>query len=295
MSIILTHIGRTPTQPQFSLDIFTEHYKANETADIVLTDSSVPQKGDAHPSYAFMFVTDRHCIETGERASALDLVYTGCLKDDGEGNPVLPPAQHKYSNAVQTAQSGLGISGQVATSPFTLQFYAQTSELDFWSYNGIGALDTAPEPVADPIIIALTVGDASFSPLDTGIAIIIATFFQLRVTDTIEPQEIVAGKFWKNLERKTLYYGAPIFVAEIYADVNVIAIWNPGRDYTVSDSLTLTGGGGSATIVVSTLGARDSITGFTISADTITSTDPVILTASGGSGSGAQFVCVKLP
>src|SRR5689334_15177144 len=135
MAVTLTLVGKTPGQPQFSLDTFTEHYKCDATADVVLTDLSVPQKGDVHPIYQFMFLTDRRCTETGERASALDLVYTGCLKDTGGETPapVLPPSKHKYGTAIQTAQSALPMQGLAPTSPLTLEFYAQTSELVFWS------------------------------------------------------------------------------------------------------------------------------------------------------------------
>jgi len=294
MAVTLTLDGKTPGQTQFGLDMFTEHYKTNTTADEVLTDPGVPQKGDAHPDYPFMFLTDRHVQETGERASALDLVYMGALKDDGGGNPILPPSRQKYSNAIQTATSQFPLVGVPATPPLTLQFYAATSEYVFFSYNAPGVLDTAPEPIEDPKIISLT-GNLSYSPMSTTIDQIILNFFQLRVTDLITPQEIVSGKFWQNTEVKTLFYGTPIFVVQVFSGTKVVALFNPGRNYAISDSLTLTDGANSATLTVASVGARDSITDFTVSADTITSATFKVIAATGGSGTGATFVCVDLP
>ncbi len=77
MAVTLTLTGKTPGQTQFGLDTFTEHYKCDATANVVLTDGSVPAMGSAHPDYPFMFMTARYCSETGESASALDLTYTG--------------------------------------------------------------------------------------------------------------------------------------------------------------------------------------------------------------------------
>ncbi len=79
MAVTLTLTGKTPGQTQFGLDTFTEHYKCDATADVVLTDPGVPQMLTPHPDYPYMFITNRYCSETSESASALDLVYTGML------------------------------------------------------------------------------------------------------------------------------------------------------------------------------------------------------------------------
>lgn len=85
MSISLIHSGRTPASPQFNLDTFVEHYNAADAADVVLLDPSVPQRGDAHGDYPFMFVTDRRVAETGEKSSAIDVVYMGIMKTLNSG------------------------------------------------------------------------------------------------------------------------------------------------------------------------------------------------------------------
>src|SRR6185312_7821017 len=113
---------------------FTERYKCDATADVVLTDADVPQMGSAHPDYAFMFVTNRYCTETSESASALDLVYTGCLLtlDDA---PVLPPQKATSSGQVASATTNTSsiIFPLTATNPASVTFYAITNTLSFFS------------------------------------------------------------------------------------------------------------------------------------------------------------------
>src|SRR5258707_11750554 len=102
MAVTLTLIQKRPSQQQFGLDTFTEIYKCDATADVVLTDAGVPQMGSAHPDYAFMFVTGRPCYETGEKASELNLIYMGCLNviDDA---PVLPAQQPSSGGQIASA------------------------------------------------------------------------------------------------------------------------------------------------------------------------------------------------
>jgi hypothetical protein len=210
MAVTLTLVGKTPGQTQFGPDTFTEHYKCDATADVVLTDSSVPQKGDAHPDYAFMFLTDRHCQETGEKASALDLIYMGCLKSSG-GLPVLPPAQIKYSSVIQTGSSSVATDGTVAATPLNMQFYAQTSEYSFITYNALGVTGTGPDPPLDPIVVWIQIQNNFWSPGSPTIDAFIDAYFQILITDTITNQELVlGGKFYLNTEVKTKYYGPPI-------------------------------------------------------------------------------------
>src|SRR6266446_2303094 len=148
MSITLTRIGKTPGQTQFGLDTFIEHYKCDATADVVLTDSSVPAKGSAHPSYPFMFVTARPVQETSEKASALDLVYMGCHKAISDV-PVLPEQKHEEDDAVMSASSSKGKTGLTLTSPITVQYYAPTRQLVFFTYNAEGDRGTVTDPDDD--------------------------------------------------------------------------------------------------------------------------------------------------
>src|SRR5258708_36102337 len=117
MATVLTLTGKRPGQQQFGLDTFTESYKCDATADVVLTDPTVAQMVSAHPDYPFMFVAARPCTETGESASVLDLIYMGCLTDDGAGNPPLPDQQDQHDTQIQSASSSRASTGGILTSP----------------------------------------------------------------------------------------------------------------------------------------------------------------------------------
>ncbi len=215
MAIVLTWQRSTPGQPQFGLATLTEHYKVQNddgsqiTAAAVLTNAGVPQQGDAHPDFAFMFVSDRYCAETGESASALDVTYTGCLFNDGD-DPILPPVKNIFGTAVQTATSQCAIVGLSPNQPFTLQYYSKTTTYVFFSYITPGDTGTAPDPTGDPEPITLSFNDCSFITGGT-LEEFVANFFVIRTSDVITSEEIVAGKYWVNTELKTKYYAQPIF------------------------------------------------------------------------------------
>jgi len=299
MAVILIPVGKTPTEPQFGLDTFTEHYKCGSPADIVLTDPTVPQKGDPHPSYPFMFVGDRNIQETSESASALDLVYIGVLKDDGAGNPILPPNRHKYGNSIQTATSNLSVGGQTPASPVTVQFYAQTSELVFHSYLTVGELNTAPNPPRDPELISIVSLDVAFGPGTMVSDQILNNFFSIHTTDVMTSIEIVKdGKFWQNTEVKTVYYGSPFAVSQLFGGNKAIALWRAGQDYVVNDVLGISNfllAPGTASVKITAVDARGAITGFTILSDTINTTNTLVMAGTGGSGTGAEFRVVNYP
>ncbi len=288
MAVTLTLTGKTPSNTQFGLDAFAERYKCDATADVVLTDAGVPHMGDAHPDYPFMFVTGRPCYETGESAS--DLIYTGCLTDDGDGNPILPAQQSEFDNAVQSATSSRGIDGTILTSPISVQFYAPCTKLTFMSFGGRGALGTVADPTDEIQIITVVIGDTSYSP--TGLlADIVANFFRPLITDTMSSPEIVAGQFWQNTEIKTLSLSPPIFTA---SSGNYIVQYAPGSGYTVGNTLTITDGTYTAVIVVSVLGVGNSVRAWTVSSNSFNYSTTAPLYASGGSGSGTGFWFVQL-
>ncbi len=82
------------------------------------------------------------------------------------------------------------------------------------------------------------------------------------------------------------YLGTP---SGTFTNHNLIVLYTPGTGYTLGDVLTIPGTGGSAQIQVTGLGVSNSITGYTIASEGLggTYTNPV--TATGGSGTGAQF------
>lgn len=279
MATVLTLIGKRPGQQQFGLDTFTESYKCDATADAVLTDNTVRQMGSAHPDYEFMFITARPCSETGEKASVLDLIYTGCLTDDGEGNPNLPTQQHSGGNDVMSAQSSRSVSGVILSSPLSVQFYSPTENLSYVSYNSRGSTNAGtPSAAIQPITLAT--GDVTF----TGGGLV-ALFFVEQVISTIQSNEVVAGHFWINtaVTKKVL---SP-FVFNLPTGPYVVCV-SVGTSYIVGDTLTISGGGGAAVIDLTNVGTAGSVAGWTQTANTCTFDDTNI-SASGGSGSGAVF------
>ena len=209
MAITLTHAGRTPSVTQWGLDTFTERWKATEAADVVLNDASVPQRGDAHPDYANMFVTDRYCVETGERASSLDVVYMGYMV-------ALPPQKPSSSGQVASATTNTDedIFPSTVTNPATVTFYAITRTLSFISNDP----DDASEPDDPPEVSSLITWDLGFG-VQPGLSIpgietyLLTKAFVQAITEAppdVEP--LVAGQFYQITKKKTrtlLPYGPP--------------------------------------------------------------------------------------
>lgn len=202
MAITLTHVGRTPAQTQYGLDTFTERFKANSPADEVLTDSGVPQRGDAHPSYSAMFVTDRYCSETGESSSALDVVYLGSLS----GDP--PPQKASTSGEVASATTNTSsvIYPAVATNPATVQFYAITNTLEFISTDPDDASEPSdPTSITESQVITWDLGFAVQPQCHDDIVTFLLT--EAFVQGIIEPppdvQPLVDGQWYQITKRKT--------------------------------------------------------------------------------------------
>ena len=283
MAVTLILVGKTPGQTQFGLDQFIEHYKCETTADLVLTDTSVPQRGNVHPDYPFMFVTDRHCAETSQSASALDLIYGGCLASSG-GAPVLPPRQHEFGDAVQSASSSWGSAG-ATIGTVSAQFYAPQNTLSYISYNAVGT-DEADDPTGDPEIITVTAGNGTFAP-GTTIATLATDYFSSQIVHSLKSTEVVvATKFWQNVSIKTKVL-VP-FIINTPAGTALIGIGAPGTGYAVGNTLSISAGGESATLVVVSLGVSQSILQISTTSNTFT-VGHNLLVPSGGSGSGALF------
>jgi hypothetical protein len=215
MAVTLTLTGKTPGQTLFGLDSFTEHYKCDATADDVLTDASVPEMLSAHPEYSFMFVTNRHCDETGEKASALDLVYTGCIKETDPDTPALPSDRNTLDNPIQTATSytSSAIFPAVATVPGSVQYRAHACVLVTWSTTDESDA-VCPEPAAVTVADLITWTLAAEQPAGSfpGIAAwLLENAFVQYVVETTSAEEMVPGQYWQITKRKTmnLYPYAP--------------------------------------------------------------------------------------
>ncbi len=206
MAVTLTLIGKTPSNTQFGLDTFTERYKCDATADVVLTDTGVPQMASAHPDYAFMFVTNRYVSETSESASALDLVYTGCLLSADDA-PTLPPQKATSGGQVASATTNTSsvIFPSTATNPATVTFYAITNTLTFYSTDPADA----SEPDDPPEITSLITWDLGFG-VQPGVCtddlvsfLLTEAFIQAIIEPQPEIEPLVVGQFYQITKRKT--------------------------------------------------------------------------------------------
>lgn len=291
----LTLLSVSPIINQFGLDQLTMNYKSDAPWDTTLADGSLPEKGDAHPSYSFMFVTDIRLLESAESACIFDVIYQGAFKSSG-GNPILPAAKTDQNIAVLTASSSKAYTGQELTSPATVQYYAPTAIKTYYSYNAPATANFVADPATDIIPISLTVGDTTLS-ITEPITNIINNFFQQHIQHTIESTEFVlGGKYWVNVSQKQKLLQPWLFAITPGA---YIALFNPGQGYNIGDSLTINASGGqtaaiSVTQIGSIWGAGHSILSFTVSTNTFTSSYTG-LPASGGAGTDAAFNVIIIP
>ncbi len=208
MAVTLTLTGKRPGQQQFGLDTFTESYKCDATADVVLTDGSVPAIGAAHPDYDFMFVTARYCTETSESASALDLTYMGTLLS-ADAAPVLPAQRPSTGGQIASVSTNTDadIFPATTTNPLTLQYYSVTNTLSFISNDP----DDASEPT-DPREIVVTdfvSWDLGFGGQPAGSFPALEAYWlaSALVQRIVEPpadiEPLVSGQFYQITKRKT--------------------------------------------------------------------------------------------
>lgn len=206
MAVTLYHIGRTPGQNQFGLVQFTEHYKSDSTGSTVITDSSVPQMGAAHPDYAFLFVTNRSVREVSENASMLDITYTGCFGSGSGTN--LPPQQHSSEHSVATATTYTSslIWPAVATTPASLQFYAQTTTLVYFWPDATTFTDEPADPAtvtSDQVITWTIGGEQPASSIPGIVTWLLDNAFVQAITKTTIVKENVAGHYYQITSKKT--------------------------------------------------------------------------------------------
>ncbi len=205
MAVVLTWAGSTPGQPQFGLASLTEHYKVQNDDGSQITAAAAllagPALGAAHPTYSTMFVTDRYCAETGESASALDVTYTGTLSGS------LPPQKATTSGQVASATTNTSsaIFPATATNPATVQFYAISNTLSFYSTDP----DDSDEPTDPPTITELITWDLGFG-LQPGLSypalvtfLLTEAFIQVIIETPPSVEPIVDGQFYFITKTKT--------------------------------------------------------------------------------------------
>lgn len=295
MAITLYHVGRSPVMRQYDLDQFVEHYKTDTDAQTASTDSGVPQKGDAHPGFNFMFVTDRSIQESPGQSASIDITYTGCLTDDGAGHPNVPPAKNDSGIQVMSATANTLGTLTALPQPLTVQYYAPFGGKRWYTYGGRATSGYAPGVSQDIGIVSMSsIGNSlfTFSPSASEIDIVLDCFYYKYIHD-FKDEEVVAGKYWLNTSRKIKTI-APFFTVAVTAASGAYArLIDGGEGYTTGDVLSVSGGTASATITVVSTDFTGGVTQFTASATGTASAWN--LAASGGTGSGAIFGIIVLP
>ncbi len=277
-----TPVAVTPSKTPFGLDQLMRTFKTSLSAESAI--AAAPAVGTVDETFPFMFLMPISAPESSESATKIDLVYMGCLMDDGEGGPLLPDQKHDSDDAVQSATSSKGNAGQTATPPITVQFYAPTNSLTYFSYLAAGSA-VAADPSADIKVITLTIADLTLFVGDGTANGILTAFFSVQIIETHQSTEVVPGKFWQNTSKKVKSY-SPFIVSLTPGPYMVIHF--VGTGYTVGNTLTVTAGGESASCTVDTVGGSGNVEGYTVTSDTFTVVQ-ANLSATGGSGSGASF------
>lgn len=200
---------------QFELDQIVRSWKCGSaTEEDVLSATGLPQVGDAHPLFPFMFVTGLNTSETGDSACSLDVTYQGCLYTI-EAGPVLPAKKHSSSGPVASATTNTSsaIFPLTATNPATVQFYGFTNTISFYSNDP----DDATEPDDPSEITELITWDLGFG-LQPGLSmpalvtfLLTEAFVQGIIETPPEVEEVVAGNFYRITKTKsrTLFPYAP--------------------------------------------------------------------------------------
>jgi hypothetical protein len=272
----------TPSKTPFGLDQLSREYKTALSAEAAI--AAAPAVGTADEVFPNMFLMPISTPETAESATRIDLLYMGCLAG-AEGSPTLPDQKHDSDNAVQSASSSSGPNGPIP-SPITIQFYAPTSTLTYFSYLAPGTTP-ADDPTAPLVIININAGTSNFTG---GSVSSLLGYFNPQILGVMQATEIVPGKYWQNVARKTKSYTA--FQVNLPPGTAIVSLYNPGINYVAGDTLTISSGGESATIDVITVGSifgdGGGILSFSVSANSFTASHTA-LAASGGSGTTAGF------
>lgn len=288
----LTYIGETefaqsgPPQWQQSvwdLDTLTIPYSGSQpNLDSFLNSL---EKGSPADIDGDMYLMDWRISGT-KAYPQVDLVYSG--KKNGD----LPPAKHSSGSSVQSASSSRSSTSILTTSPVSIQFYAPTSTLEYISTSP-GTI-AAPAPSGSPALITWTVGDTTLSISDV-ISDLVNVFFTVLPTSTIDSTELVPDKYWQNTARTSVGFVPYIFDVGSGAFVTLAS---PGNGYTAGDTLTVSATDGSATIAVDSVGSAwgggTGIMSYHVTSATFT-LPHALLSASGGTGSGAKFNVMIIP
>jgi hypothetical protein len=285
-----------PTKTPFGLDQLRRSYKTALSAEDAI--AAAPAVGAVDEVFPCMFLMPISTPESAESATRIDLLYIGTLQFTGTGVdgdpflPVLPAQKHDTTNAVQTASSSRGKDGTLLSSPVTVQYYAPAQVLTYFSFGAPGT-EVPDDPANDPVIITLTIGDTAYSSSTFSVPYYINNFFVVQIITTQDSTELVPGKFWQNVARKTEVYTAYIY--DLPPGAYAIP-HSAGHNYTPGDTLTIAGGGGTAVVTVDVI-INTAVPGQIWSVSQVSNTcttNALNVPATGGTGLGATFDIIIL-
>jgi hypothetical protein len=116
---------------------------------------------------------------------------------------------------------------------------------------------------------------------------IVDALFSQQIIQTFKSTPVVPGKYWQNVSRKIRGYSPWLFSI---TPGPYLLLYSPGDGYTIGDTLTVSFGGESATVVLTSVGGIQGtgILGWTVSSNTFTSPHNSLY-ATGGTGHGGGF------
>ncbi len=240
---------------------------------------SAHSPGEVSPIDANMFLMSKH-PDSNKQFPTVQMVY------QGKRGGTLPPQRNGKSNPVQSCTSVYGFGGP-AVSPITIEYKAPTNTLSYITRTA--GTTEADDPSGSPIIVNVTAQGISFN--FSNIALILSNLFTEYIQGDIVSQETVPGQYWQNEAKKTKGY-LP-YVVNIVSGSAVIQLSTPGANYSIGDTLSISSGGESAVITVTSLGLSNSVLSYLATSNF--TTPHAQLAASGGSGSGASFNVIIIP
>lgn len=156
-------------------------------------------KGTAYEEDENMFLVDYPIQNAHKQYPAVDLIYSG------KRNGTLPSTRNEIDTAVQSASSATDSSIFPLVNPqaVTVQYYAPTTSITVLSRTSTSTV-VCPEPAEVTSLITWAINveqpGSSFPEIS---AWILENAFVQRTIDTTKAEELVPGKYWKIVKRKT--------------------------------------------------------------------------------------------
>ncbi len=188
-----------PSKTPFGLDQLRRSYKTSLSAEAAI--AAAPAIFAADEAFATMFLSSATTPESAASATRVELLYLGSFTGD-------MPAQKATSSgqvASATTNTSSAIFPATATNPASVQFYAITNVLSFFSNDpaDASAPDDPPE-IDDLITWDLGFGvQPGLSKPDLVAFLLTEAFIQAIIEPQPEIEPIIDGELYQITKRKT--------------------------------------------------------------------------------------------